>query len=136
MDNDKYMNIAIEEAGKAFKSDEVPIGAVIVKNDEILARAYNKKEQDNVSIRHAEMLAIEEACLKLKSWRLEGCTIYTTLEPCSMCMGAIKESRISKLVYGCPKSNNYFPGNNLEVVGDIKKEECLTLLQKFFENKR
>lgn len=136
MNDEKFMLEAIKEAKKAYDSDEVPVGCVIVKDNKIISRAFNRKELDNISIRHAEMIAIEKACLKLKSWRLEGCTLYTTLEPCSMCMGAIQESRISMVVYGCPKNINYFPGNNLVIKGNVKTNECLNLLQNFFENKR
>lgn len=136
MDDIKFMTLAIKEAEKAYNIDEVPVGAVIVKNGNVIAKAYNRKEKDNVSIRHAELIAIEKACLKLKSWRLDDCILYSTLEPCSMCMGAIKESRISKVVYGCSKSKNYFPGNNLEIVGGIQENICLSLLHNFFENKR
>lgn len=136
MNDIEYMEKAIEQAKKAYKKEEVPIGAIIVKDNKIISTGYNKKEKDNVAIRHAEIIAIEKACKKLKSWRLDGCILYTTLEPCNMCMGAIQESRISKVVYGCPKATNYFPGNNLEIVGNVKKNECLSLLQSFFENKR
>ena len=136
MDDKKFMLEAIKEAEKAFELDEVPVGAIIVKGNEIISRAYNRKEIDNISIKHAEMIAIEKACIKLKSWRLEGCVLYTTLEPCEMCMGAIKESRISRVVYGCSKSLNYFSGNNLVLDGNIETNKCLELLQKFFQNKR
>lgn len=136
MNDNKYMLEAIKEAEKAFSFDEVPVGAVIVKNDEIISRAYNRKEIENISTRHAEIIAIENACKKLKNWRLDQCTLYTTLEPCSMCMGAILESRISRIVYGCPKNENYFPGNNLIIVGNVESDKCLLLMQKFFKNKR
>ena len=131
-----FMNMAINEAKKAFVIDEVPVGAIIVKDGKVISKAYNRKEKYNVAIRHAEIIAIEKACLKLNSWRLDGCVLYCTLEPCLMCMGAIQESRISRVVYGCSKSQNYFPGNNLKIDGGIKENECLYLLQNFFENKR
>lgn len=136
MNDEYYMELAILQAKKAYKLNEVPVGAIIVKDGKVISKAYNKKEKDNVSIRHAEIIAIEKACKKLNSWRLDSCVLYTTLEPCMMCMGAIIESRITKVVFGCPKARNYFPGNNLEVVENCKKNECLHLMQKFFENIR
>ena len=95
-----YMNIAYKEALKALKEDEVPIGAIIVKDDKIIARAHNKKEHSNISTAHAEILAINKANKKLNSWHLDDCVMYVTLEPCIMCAGAIIQSRIKKIVYG------------------------------------
>ena len=108
--DDYYMNIAINEAKKAQKRGNVPIGAVIVKNNRIISKAYNTKNSKNIAIDHAEILAIKKACKKLKSWRLNDCTIYVTLEPCPMCMGAIVESRISNVVY--LTSSNYYEAFN------------------------
>ena len=136
MDDMKFMELAIAQAKIAYSFNEVPVGAVIVKDGIVLAKAYNKKENTKISTKHAEIIAIESACLKLNDWRLDGCTIYTTLEPCMMCMGAIIESRISRLVYGTQKKMNYFPGNNLQTIKYLKKDECLELLQLFFESKR
>ena len=93
------MNYALKEAQKAYKKMDVPVGCVIVYNGKIIARGYNKREKDQNVIKHAEIEAIDKACKALKSWRLNDCTIYTTLFPCPMCASAIQQSRISKLVY-------------------------------------
>ena len=93
------MNYALKEAQKAYKKMDVPVGCVIVYNGKVIARGYNKREKDQNVIKHAEIEAIDKACKALKSWRLNDCTIYTTLFPCPMCASAIQQSRISKLVY-------------------------------------
>ena len=93
------MNYALKEAQKAYKKIDVPVGCVIVYNGKVIARGYNKREKDQNVIKHAEIEAIDKACKALKSWRLNDCTIYTTLFPCPMCASAIQQSRISKLVY-------------------------------------
>ena len=93
------MNYALKEAQKAYKKMDVPVGCVIVYNGKVIARGYNKREKDQNVIKHAEIEAIDKACKTLKSWRLNDCTIYTTLFPCPMCASAIQQSRISKLVY-------------------------------------
>ena len=98
MDDVKWMKEAIKQAKKAESYDEVPIGCVIVKDDQIIARAYNKREMKQCSTAHAEILAIEKACKKLGSWRLEDCDLYVTLEPCPMCSGAIIQSRIRNVI--------------------------------------
>ena len=95
-----YMKIAIKEANKAFKINEVPVGAVIVKNKKIIAKAYNKREKTKNVINHAEIIAITKACKNIKNWRLDDCEIYITMEPCMMCSGAIQQSRIKKIIYG------------------------------------
>ena len=97
--DDKFMNYALKEAQKAYNKMDVPVGCVIVYNGKIIARGYNKREKDQNVIKHAEIEAIDKACKTLKSWRLNDCTIYTTLFPCPMCASAIQQSRISKLVY-------------------------------------
>lgn len=146
--NEKWMREAIKQAKKAELYDEVPIGAVIVKDDKIIARAYNQRERKQLSTAHAEILAIEKACRKLHSWRLDGCELYVTLEPCPMCTGAIIQSRIKKVYYGaydfkggCMGSNtnlldvkgfNHYP----EVEGGILESECASLLTSFFRQKR
>lgn len=104
--NIKYMNQAIKEAQKAYDINEVPIGAVIVKDDKIISKGYNKREKINCSTAHAEIIAIEKACKKLKSWRLDGCDIYITLEPCMMCLGAIIQSRISNVYIDAKEPKN------------------------------
>ena len=96
-----FMKEALKEAKLALDNDEVPIGAVIVKNDKVISRGYNNRQKSQNAIKHAEIIAIEKACKKLKSWRLDGCDIYVTLEPCPMCAGAIANARINKLIYAC-----------------------------------
>ncbi len=96
---DNYMKVAIEEAFKAYKKNEVPVGAVIVKNGEIISEAYNRKEERRCVIEHAEITAIMKASKKLQNWRLNGCDMYVTLEPCPMCASAIKQARIDRVYY-------------------------------------
>ena len=140
MNDEYFMKKAIINAKKAYKLDEVPIGAVIVKDNIIIASTYNRKELDNIATYHAEVLAINEACQKLNTWHLEDCTLYTTVEPCLMCTGAIIQSRISKVVYG---TNNKAFGylsklkdTKIEITQNILKDECLNILTIFFQNKR
>ena len=132
-----YMQIAIKEAHKALKHNEVPVGAVIVKEGKIIAKAYNKREKTHDVTKHAEMIIISQACKKLKNWRLEGCTLYVTMEPCMMCCGAIEQSRISKIVYGT-RNENF--GNidkiNIKNISQACEEECKKLICDFFKNKR
>ena len=134
------MEIAIIEAQKAYKKDDIPVGAVIVKNGKIIAKAYNKKENKGISTYHAEILAINKACKKLHNWRLNDCELYVTMEPCMMCCGAIIQSRISRGVYG-GGNNNYghadiLKQNSIEVVSGIMEEKCLNIVQDFFAKKR
>ena len=141
---DKFMNEALKEAYKAYKKNEVPIGAVIVKNNKIIARAYNKKEKNKIATHHAEILAISKACKKIKNWRLIDCTLYVTVEPYLMCCGAIIQSRINKIVYGIPNKNyggieslfNTLENTNIKIEKGIMQEESLALMQKFFDKKR
>ena len=132
-----YMGLAIRQAKKALKHNEVPVGAVIVKNNKIISQAYNKREKSQDVTKHAEMIAIEKACKKLKNWRLDDCTIYITMEPCMMCCGAIEQSRISKIVYGTANENF---GNVKNIhIKNISQEcetECRKLVTEFFKNKR
>jgi len=148
MDKDiKYMKEAIKEAKKAYKIGEIPIGCVIVYNDKIIARGYNKREKENQSIAHAEIIAIKKACKKLNSWRLLDTTMYITLEPCIMCSGAIIQSRIKNFVYGafdnrfgCHKSiTNVFDikfNHDVNIKGGILEEECSLLIKDFFKELR
>lgn len=146
MENE-YMKIALIEAKKSYKKGEVPVGAVIVKNGNIIAKAHNEKETKNISIYHAEILAIKKACKKLKTWRLDGCELYVTLEPCLMCAGAILQSRISKLYYATENEKfgyissidsilNQKNNHKVEVNVGIYKKESQKLLIDFFKNKR
>ena len=146
--DEKYMRIALKEAQKAAILDEVPVGAVIVKDGKIIARGHNLRETKNDPTAHAEIVAIRKACKKLNSWRLEGCTIYVTIEPCSMCAGTLLWTRIQRIVYGAkdPKggalgsSYSLFEVKNInhhpEITGGILEERCSTLMTSFFRSKR
>jgi len=144
--HDKYMQEAIREAYKALEIGEVPIGAVVVRDGEIIGRGYNQRETLGDPTAHAEMLAIREAAQYLGSWRLTGTTLYVTLEPCPMCAGAIVNARISELVYGAsdPKAGAVSSLMNLvqderlnhsvgEVIAGIREQECAELLRSFFK---
>ena len=145
--DERFMREAIELARKAERLGEVPVGAVVVKDGEIISRAYNTRERDRVATAHAELLAIEEACRVLGSWRLSGCTLYVTLEPCPMCAGAIVNSRIDRVVFGasdvaagCCGSvinfNSYPFNHTFEITGGVCEDECRALLREFFAGKR
>lgn len=139
-----YMKEAIKQAKKAEALNEVPIGCVIVFEDKIIARAYNRRNTDKNTLAHAEITAIKKASKKLGDWRLEGCTLYVTLEPCQMCAGAIIQARVSKVVMGSmnPKAGCGGSVLNLlqmskfnhqaEVVRGVLEEECSTMLSHFF----
>ena len=133
-----YMSIALKEAKKAYKKEEIPVGAIIVKNNKIISKAYNKKEKSKNVIKHAEIIAISKACKKLKNWRLEDCEIYVTMEPCMMCCGAIQQSRIKKIVYGVKNENFGFTAKmkNVEIIPEICERECKNLIQAFFRKRR
>lgn len=142
-----YMKHALEEANKASEELEVPVGAVIVYNNEIISYGRNHRESLKNSLYHAEIEAIHHACNKLKRWRLTDCTMYVTLEPCPMCTGAIINSRISRLVYGafdkksgsCESVINLFelPYNHKpEVIGGVLQNECSEILSNFFKKLR
>ena len=139
---DKYLEIAINEAYKACKKGDIPVGCVIVYNNKIIAKTHNLKEKKNQATYHAEILAINKACKKLKTWHLDDCILYTTMEPCVMCSGAIIQSRIKKIVYildnssfGNIKNNSYFKKEKYDIK-QIKNEKFLEYFQKFFQNKR
>ena len=145
--DEKYMKIAIKQAKKAFSIGEVPIGAVIVKDNKIIAYGYNKRETKQNALLHAELVAIDKACKKLGSWRLPGCTLYVTLEPCAMCGGAIINSRIGRVVYGafdkrfgalgsvCNLLEMPF-NHKAEITSGVMQEECLSIIQDFFAQLR
>lgn len=146
--NEKFMKEAIKEAKKAQLKGEVPIGAVIVKDDKIIARAHNLRENKQVSTAHAEILAIEKACKKLNTWRLNDCTLYVTLEPCAMCAGATILSRIDHVVYGAKDAKGGCVESCLEMykqegfnhyptfIPGVLEKDCSSLLSEFFKNKR
>lgn len=142
------MEEAVKQAEKALKKNEVPIGAVVVQNDKIISRGHNQRERKQNAVKHAEIIAIEKACKRLKSWRLDDCEIYVTLEPCPMCAGAIANARIKKLIYGAQEKTS---GDNLceailssirlnhkvEIIVDQENQEkCSNLLTDFFKNRR
>lgn len=146
MDKEFFMQEALKEAKKAYKLREVPIGAVIVYNNKIIARGHNRRTKSQIATGHAEILAIEKACKKLKSWRLHGASIFVTLEPCPMCLGAILNARIDSLYFGAYEQKgrtltNLILQTNLlnhttVVEGGIVMEECSQLLTTFFKEVR
>lgn len=148
MNDEQLMQEAIEEAKKARKLKEVPIGAVIVHNGEIIARGYNVRETTQETLSHAELIAMEKANAHIGSWRLEDCTLYVTLEPCPMCAGAIVQSRVARVVFGAsdPKAGacgtlmNLLDDERLnhqvESTGGVLKEACSQLLKDFFKELR
>ncbi len=144
----KFMTLALKQAKYAFSKNEIPVGAVIISRDKvILARGYNKVESLNCQNKHAEIIAIEKACKKLKNWRLNNCTLYVTLEPCLMCMGLIGLSRISRVVWGvkselfgynidnqsCP---NLYKKHIKGITQGVLHDKIEILLKQFFKNKR
>ncbi|NCB93085.1 MAG: nucleoside deaminase [Clostridia bacterium] len=144
----KYMKEAIRQAKKAYALREVPIGCVIVYEDKIIARGYNRRNTDKNTISHAEMNAIRKASKKLGDWRLEGCTMYITLEPCQMCSGAIVQARVSRVVIGSMNAKAGCAGSVLnllemeefnhqvEVTRGVMDEECSQMLSEFFRELR
>ena len=147
-DDERWMDEALAEASRALRRHEVPIGAVVVKDGRLMARGHNRIEARKRATAHAEIIAIDGASKRLKDWRLDGCTVYVTVEPCHMCMGALYLSRVDRLVYGAkqPRSGACGSVDNLheaelfnhriEVTGGVREAECLSLLQAFFEGLR
>lgn len=134
-----YMELAIEEAVKAYNKNEVPIGCVIVYKDKVIATGYNRKSIDNVATYHAEVLAIEDACKYLGTWYLDECTLYTTVEPCMMCTGAIIQSRVKKVVYGCKnEAFGYLSrvDTRIEIESGVLEDKCKNILSGFFKQIR
>ncbi|MCR4695237.1 MAG: tRNA adenosine(34) deaminase TadA [Pseudobutyrivibrio sp.] len=145
---EKYMGMALKEAKKAYNINEVPIGCVIVRDDKVIAKGYNRRNIDKNVLAHAEIAAIREACKKTGDWRLEDCTLYVTLEPCQMCSGAIVQARIPNVVIGAmnPKAGCAGSIINLlnmdqfnhqcQVQRGILEEECTNMMTKFFQELR
>lgn len=147
MEKEIFMQSALKEAKKAYNKGEVPVGAVIVKENKIISKGYNLKETKNNTVKHAEIIAIERASKAMNSWRLENCDIYVTMEPCPMCMGAIINSRIKNIYYGVSDPKSGACGSVIDLTKykfnhipkyekDILKDECRDILQQFFRNLR
>lgn len=146
--DEKYMKEAIKQAKKAYEMNEVPIGCVIVYENKIISRGYNRRTIDKNPLAHAEMIAIKKASKKIGDWRLEDCTMYVTLEPCQMCSGAIVQSRMKKVVVGCMNAKAGCAGSILnllqmeafnhqvELETGILEEECSLLMKNFFKELR
>jgi tRNA(adenine34) deaminase len=146
--HDHFMQLALDEAGQALREDEVPIGAVIVHENRVIAAAHNQREQLHDPTAHAEMIAITQAAEARQSWRLDGCTLYVTLEPCAMCAGAIVQARIPTVVYGAadPKAGAVRTlyrlleddrlNHRCEVVPGVLAEPCGAILTRFFQEQR
>lgn len=144
----KFMKLAVKEALKAKEKDEVPIGAVLVLDGKVISRAYNKMEREQKATAHAEILAIEKANKKLKSWRLDGAELYVTIEPCSMCAGAIVNARIKKVYFGAYEKKSgcavsKYPvltdaglNHSTEFEGGLEEETCAEIIKNYFKGKR
>lgn len=143
----EYMKRALELAQRAAELGEVPVGALVVKDGQIISEAYNLRENGGGATAHAELLAIEKASKRLGSWRLSGCELYVTLEPCPMCAGAIINARIDKVIFGAKDAaggafgsvmdlNSYPLGHKTKIESGILEEECASLLRTFFEDRR
>ena len=139
MNYDYFMNIALQYAKKAFEENEVPIGAIIVKNDEILGTGYNLTNKTKISTNHAEIISINNSSLILNEWRLIDCDIYVTLEPCMMCIGAINNCRIRKVIYGA-KNHEFgaiqYINPKIQVISGVLEFECGKILSDFFKKIR
>lgn len=145
--DEQYMLLALEQAKLAFEKGEVPVGAVIVRNGAVIARAHNTREGEKNALRHAEISAIDNACTLLGGWRIPDATMYVTLEPCPMCAGAIVNSRISRVVFGASdlragafgsvlNLNDYPFNHKPEITSGVLKENSAELLRDFFKMKR
>ena len=146
--HEQFMELALQEARQAAKQGEVPVGAVIVKDGQVIAKAHNMREQWLDATAHAEVIAIREACAKLQNWRLPGCTLYVTVEPCPMCAGAIYNSRIDTVIFGCRDSragaveslfnvlSHPLLNHQPQVIGGILEDRCADAVRRFFANRR
>jgi tRNA(adenine34) deaminase len=148
VDDQYYMGLALTEAASAYKLGEVPIGAVLVIDGEVVASAHNMRETWHDATAHAEMIVVREACEKLKRWRLSGATLYVTIEPCPMCAGALVMSRIDRLVYGSADykagaiesifnvAQNQALNHQIEVTAGVRADECSAIMKEFFRERR
>ena len=139
-----FMKLALLDAQKAFDINEIPVGCIITCRGQIISHGFNRRNQENNVLAHAEIIAINKACKKLKSWRLENCVLYVTVEPCAMCAGAILQARIPKLVFGCKNKkagcagsilnlldNNDF-NHRVQITSGVMEDECRQIVQNFF----
>lgn len=145
---EKFMRLALAQAKKAAAIGEMPVGAVVVRNEEVISRGYNKRETKKNALLHAEVIAIERACKKLGGWRLPGCELYVTLEPCPMCAGAILNSRIQRVYFGASDVKSGCAGSRINLLdmnlcnyslkadGGILEDECSTIIKDFFRDLR
>ena len=131
--DEKFIEIAIKEAKKAESIGEIPVGAVIVKDNIVLSKAHNLKEKNNCVTKHAELVAIEKASKKINSWRLDDCVLYTTLFPCPMCASAIQQSRIKKIVYICDSNSKYIKTNSNNILINYNSNHIVEILKFNFE---
>lgn len=147
MTNEHFMKLALKQAQISYKNDEVPIGAVVVKGGKVIARAHNTRNASHNAVEHAELVAIERACKKLGDWRLSGCDLYVTLEPCVMCLGACYNARISNVYFGAfdlsgkgcvaiAEMVGRTLNHELNICGGVLEQECSELLTSYFQNKR
>ena len=132
----KYIELVLKEAKKAYNSGEVPVGAVIIKNNKIIAKAHNMVEKKKNSIMHAEIVAITKASKKIRNWRLNNCDMYVSLEPCDMCKAAILLSRINKVYYLVKKDKNININKNKFIYLSNYEKKSLNLIQEFYKNRR
>ena len=148
MDDRVYMQLALAQAQLAFDLGEVPIGAVLVMDGEVIARAHNRRETWHDATAHAELMVIQEACKTLGRWRLSGATLYVTIEPCTMCAGALVLARVDRVVYGSPDPkagaaeslfnvvDNQALNHRLQVTAGVMEEECRDIMKAFFRQRR
>lgn len=147
MTQEHFMRLALKQAQVSRKNDEVPIGAVVVKNGEVIARAHNTRNASKNAVEHAELVAIARACAKLDDWRLTGCDLYVTLEPCVMCLGACYNARISNVYFGAydlsgkgcvplAEMIGHTLNHELNICGGVLEKECSEILTEYFKDKR
>lgn len=147
MIHERFMRLALKQAQVSFKNDEVPIGAVVVKDGEVIARAHNTRNASRNAVEHAELVAIQRACKALGDWRLTGCDLYVTLEPCVMCLGACYNARISNVYFGaydlsgkgCVQLSEMIGhtlNHELSLFGGVLEKECSEILTEYFKSKR